>query len=299
LWRGVFIHKNLLALVLPLASVALYISAASSLRWRHWYWCWFWLALLLLTLSGSKSSLLGYMVLFFGISVYLALARQGKLLIPALLSVLVAGTSLTAQVGYNLFPSAIYAEIRSQLADSGGDSASSMPGNLQSRLDEMLRRIRMSAPDSGNPKALASASGRLDLWRELWAFHQKKPWLGYGFGGFWLEAAGPSKQVWQSLKWKPRAAHDGYMDLLLELGYMGLFLFIAGFCLTLYRAMRQLPMTSFEPVRLYFPTVLIYLLLANIGESALFTPNLFLWVCYVAAAVSLLHPPIFSTRENG
>lgn len=299
LWRGVFIHKNLLGVVIPLGSITFFILAATHTRWRHWYWFWFWLALVLLTLTGSKSSLLSYIVLFLGISAYLVLIRQRKLLILVLLSVLVAGGSLVAQVKYNLLPSVIYSEIRGQLSVGTLKEQATNNMTLRSKISTFMSRIRKAAPDSANPEGLASATGRLPLWRELWERQQVNPLLGYGFGGFWLETLGPSKQTWLKLRWKPRMAHNGYLDLMLELGFVGLMLFITGFSLTFYRAMRQLPMTSFEPVSLYFPAVLVYMLLANIGESALFTPNLFFWVCYVTSVISLFIGPsdALSIRE--
>ena len=287
LWRGVFIHKNIMAITIPLASISLFILAARDSRRQNWYWFCFFMALVLLTLSGSKASLLNYIFLFLGISAYLALCGQRKLCLLALLSVVLAGSSLAGQVKYGVFPAAIYSEIRETVSATSSDKQKSNDNSGWTGVSAFLSRVQSAAPDSSNPAHFASATGRVPLWKALWTRHQERPLLGYGVGGFWLGTVGPSKHIWQEFSWKPRKAHNGFIELVLSLGLAGLALFLFSFVQTGFRAYKRLRMTPFDPVRLYIPALLVYILLANAGESALFAPNLFVWVCYVAAATSL------------
>lgn len=67
-------------------------------------------------------------------------------------------------------------------------------------------------------------TGRLPLWETVLQSIQEKPFLGYGYGAFWRGWAGPSAQVWLVHLWEPPHAHNGYLDLWLELGLVGLVL---------------------------------------------------------------------------
>ena len=289
LWRGVFIHKNILGMVMPLASITFFILAAKHTSWLYWF-C-FCLALILLALSGSKSSLLAYTALFSGISAYLALIGQRKLCLVALLSVLVAGSSLGAQVKLGIFPAAIYSEIRQILSVNAQKEREAGGVNVWTSVRAFLNRARGAAPESADSASLTSASGRVALWKELRKRQQKRPVLGYGLSGFWLGTSGPSKHIWEVVHWKPNRAHNGFLELVLDLGLVGLALFLFSFAQAAYQSIKQLRMTSFNPVGIYVPALLAYILLTNIGESALFVPNLLVWVCYVSAAISLLMQP--------
>lgn len=47
----------------------------------------------------------------------------------------------------------------------------------------------------------------------------KSPWIGAGFGSFWL---GPRlAQIWRVWEWKPNEAHNGYLEIYLNLGWTG------------------------------------------------------------------------------
>jgi O-antigen ligase len=67
-------------------------------------------------------------------------------------------------------------------------------------------------------------SGRLPLWSALWPMAMDRFWLGYGFEAFWLGRSGPSAEVWRVALWQPSHGHNGYLDLWLSLGMIGLVL---------------------------------------------------------------------------
>jgi O-antigen ligase len=60
----------------------------------------------------------------------------------------------------------------------------------------------------------ATLTGRTDTWTELIPVVEREPLLGYGFGSFWTT---DRRDLYQM-----SFAHNGYLDILLELGVVGL-----------------------------------------------------------------------------
>ena len=73
----------------------------------------------------------------------------------------------------------------------------------------------------------ASLSGRTTIWEFVVPMIGKRPWLGYGYGIFWLGESAPAGVFWYWSKQFELHAHDGYMQLLLDVGAVGLALFAA------------------------------------------------------------------------
>jgi O-antigen ligase len=94
----------------------------------------------------------------------------------------------------------------------------------------------------------------------------KQPWLGYGYNGFWHDWDSPGATVWYAAKWTAPNAHNGVLDLLLQLGLLGTIVFTIGFGITSIRGVSWLRVDnswlSFWPI-LY----LTYLTLSNVSES--------------------------------
>jgi O-antigen ligase len=133
-------------------------------------------------------------------------------------------------------------------------------------------------------------TGRTDLWPLVLEMIDKRPWLGYGYGAFWLGYDSESAYVWYGSGWNPPDAHNGFLDLWLHLGLLGLSLFLVAFWITLVQglAWARLCKTSegFWPV-----TYMTCLILVNLTESSLMTQNSIFWVLYIAVALSVLSPP--------
>lgn len=77
------------------------------------------------------------------------------------------------------------------------------------------------APTVGLVQAMgrdSTLTGRTELWADLLgiAVH---PWFGTGFESFWL---GPRiETLWGKHWWRPNQAHNGYLEVFLNLGWMG------------------------------------------------------------------------------
>ena len=100
-------------------------------------------------------------------------------------------------------------------------------------------------------------TGRVDVWRQIVPVAMQRPILGYGFGGFWTTNA--RKQFDMS------DAHNGYLDLILQSGFVGLVLY-AIFLLSSIRKAQRVLTQDFDWGAIWI-CYLVMGLLINITES--------------------------------
>ncbi len=134
-------------------------------------------------------------------------------------------------------------------------------------------------------------TGRGDMWPYIFEMIGYKPFLGYGYGAFWSGPDTPSFYIWRATGWAPPNSHNGFLDLWLQVGLLGLLIYIFGFlAVTLPRAFYWLRSTKtsegFWPL-----TYMTYMLVANISETTLMIQNDLFWVLYVAVAFSVQMSP--------
>ena len=119
----------------------------------------------------------------------------------------------------------------------------------------------------------ATFSGRTLIWAETLRNIAARPWLGYGFNSYWLEKGGPAEISRQILGWNVPNAHNGYLEIVNELGLVGLAIFLL--MLVLYaRQLRLLARVSAAQFALHL-SLLVYLLIANLTEVGWFHPIAF------------------------
>jgi len=144
----------------------------------------------------------------------------------------------------------------------------------------------------GNAESILSALGRdltLTGRTEIWGIVLEKigehPWLGYGYKAFWLGWGGESEDIWRELKWEVPHAHNGFVDLSLDLGLLGVAIFALSFIVVYLRAIAWVRLIK-TTEGLWPITYLTFLLLANLTESSLLRQNS-LWILYVAVTLSM------------
>jgi O-antigen ligase len=143
-------------------------------------------------------------------------------------------------------------------------------------------------------------SGRTELWSALMVSISKRPWLGYGFSAFWQGTKGESGSVLDAAGWRAGYAHNGFLDIVLQLGVIGIATFAVGYLVSWRRALRFQSRVQ-GPVPVWLCTYLVYLLIYNLTEGALMTVHSIFWVLYISTAVSLSSASFrqFSTSTNG
>lgn len=127
-------------------------------------------------------------------------------------------------------------------------------------------------------------TGRTYLWQAVWEMIQRQPWLGYGYNAFW---SGPENSyIWQRLHWRPDNAHNGYLDLWLQLGLPGLVLFTVSVIVNLLKAITLAHRENgWVPM---FPLLfLTFMMLHNITESTILFRNQIFWILYVTNSLQL------------
>ena len=129
-------------------------------------------------------------------------------------------------------------------------------------------------------------SGRTAIWAEVARSIAEHPWLGYGYDAFWRGMQGPSLQISSSVHFVVVHAHNGFLEIALELGAAGLLLFL----LTGVRALRQLWVLWIGGAveRIAFPLALLFLVvLYDLDENTLLLYNGLFWVLTVSALVTI------------
>jgi len=126
----------------------------------------------------------------------------------------------------------------------------------------------------------ASLTGRTTIWGAALAEGVDQFWLGAGFDAFWLGDKGPSGEVQSIAGWAVPSAHNGFLEIWLALGIAGSAIFFLGFCICCKRSIQLfLQADSWEAV---WPLLfLILLVLVNLTQSTLVSPNYILWILYV------------------
>jgi len=129
-----------------------------------------------------------------------------------------------------------------------------------------------------------SITGRVPMWTYLIKdIISKRPWLGYGFGAMWTMESFRI-QVQQAVGWPfpVMIGDNGFMDILLHLGAVGLIVFLVIFGYMCYRTgkygFHHLTLEGFFPL-----IVIIYALVANISFSLFLETESFVWLLMVVA----------------
>lgn len=81
-------------------------------------------------------------------------------------------------------------------------------------------------------------TGRTQLWADIIARLDRRPFLGYGYEAFWNGWGSPAAEIWRLHTWTPPTAHNAPLDYLLQLGAIGLAIFLVFLVTSIVRAAR-------------------------------------------------------------
>ena len=118
-------------------------------------------------------------------------------------------------------------------------------------------------------------TGRTDVWHAAIGLGTN-PVIGDGYSSFWLGQR--MERMWEMFSWHPTEVHDGYLDIYLDLGIIGLIILAALLSSSLVSAIKMVR-SDFEQgvLRLAVVTVAI---LYNITESS-FRPGLLVYFALI------------------
>jgi len=260
-WRGIFGHKNIFGRAMLLAC-AVWLSLAldsGGLR-KGIALAFLGASVIFLLLSRSVTSAVVLVTVLAALPVVL-LVKRDRLLVLSLASFLLGMTILTLAVivgyqGYSLVERAL--------------------------TDYLGRNLTLT--------------GRSVIWALVWQAVQRAPWLGYGYSAFWLGDLGPSQIVARSLGANVAHAHNGFLGLWLELGLVGLLLFLGVLVHLGIRIIRWIQ-SGAEGGDFIFPLLFFAaFLLINMTETAALTRNNIFWILFIT--LSLLSSPSALSRPG-
>lgn len=243
-WRGVWGHKNLLGYNMSVGFM-LFAAAAIARPRRRWLWlAAAAAAFVLIVMSTSKTSLLSCLVGAACVAL-VALARRGP--VGAVAATYVALTGL-AGLGF-----LVYAAPDLLFGLLGKDS---------------------------------SFTGRTTIWAAVMRQIAKRPWTGFGYGAVWDSTSlwGPLPEISKEQGFVIHEAHNTWLGLWLELGYLGLgawaLLFVGVWLRTAAAAFTR-------PVAYFALPFLAVFSLHTLTESVALMQNDLMWVIFSALAVKL------------
>ena len=246
-FRGVFTHKNQFGAFMAPGGVIFLLNAFRARKHSWIYWTLLILSCITMVLSQSTTALGTFVVMLLLCIVYRIFRWRYEIMISAVLAVTMVGLA-------GLIYLAGYV---------GSDSL----------LDLVGKDVTLS--------------GRTDIWTYVWDQIQLRPWLGYGLAAFWNGYDGPSGYVQLAMRIAVIYAHNGFLDLWLSLGFVGLAVFVFGFFNTTVQSLTLLRKTN-APEGFWPLLFLTYILLSNLTEGTISNMNSSFWALYATVSYSLV-----------
>lgn len=239
-WRGIFIHKNFLGEFMGLAILTFVAALMSEPQSRRWNICGLLFCIVLLVKSQSATSL-AIAAASCGLAMCIVLYRSSPW--GRVITTLGAGTlffSAAGIVAYGVDP-------QSALSLLGRD---------------------------------ATLTGRTDIWSGVVQAISMRPWLGYGYDVFWLPNGDFPSFLNFGSYWRPDHAHDGFLEVMLDLGIVGCILSCVALLQSLVRSVLLLRRGLGESRLWPLLTTLCFIFL-NATESTIAKYNDFSWIIFV------------------
>lgn len=244
-WRGVFVNKNELGIIMATGAVTYFYSLIHGYKNIKFiqmiiYVICFGISLLVLYLAHSSTSIVIFML-------------------GVMLCILVKMTHRRVGVAIIIWSAIILL--------------------LAPAVIIVTNQLDVIAPLLGRSSQL---TGRIDVWLLLPSFIAERLWLGHGLGAFWVADSTNVALIWDAVRWNPPHAHEGWLDLLLELGVAGLVLLSLQILRIVTSGIRTI-VSGQDPNAQYIVVITIVVLVYNISESSLVRPGIWWLLINVAA----------------
>ncbi len=128
----------------------------------------------------------------------------------------------------------------------------------------------------------ASLTGRIPLWQELIKMGGRAPVIGCGFASFWLSTERLS-ELWDRVHWTPTTAHNGYVEIYLDLGLAGLAILL----ILLLRTYRDIVRDYAANPALNGLKIVLFAMVFfhNLSESSYGKPSALLWLFFLLTSI--------------
>ncbi len=133
-------------------------------------------------------------------------------------------------------------------------------------------------------------TGRTEIWSAVLDSIAKRPLLGYGYQAFWLGFQGESYQIILAVTWALAQAQNGFLDITLQTGIVGLSIVLLLFVFAFRDALACLFLSSDRDQLRYVEwclAIVIVTVIYNLDESFLFEPGHLGSTVFMIAVVAL------------
>jgi O-antigen ligase len=126
----------------------------------------------------------------------------------------------------------------------------------------------------------ATLTGRTTLWNLALEAGMREPWFGTGYRAFWTEKGAAA--VYANLgSWDAVGnGHNGYLDVWLELGFIGLAIFGAMLVVSVRRVWPRLVDTK-DHVGAFYALFLVFFLVYSLPEKVILEQSHLMWVMFL------------------
>jgi O-antigen ligase len=139
----------------------------------------------------------------------------------------------------------------------------------------------------------SNLTGRTEIWRWVMVSVMERPIFGYGYAGFWGGASAESLALDRRLGTPIMYAHNGYLDIFLTLGAIGLLLSLIFLGSGIKRAFQRSEVGN-SNIDSWPMAFLFFFMLHNVAECTILFQGLewALCVATIASADAALHAPL-------
>jgi len=130
-------------------------------------------------------------------------------------------------------------------------------------------------------------TGRVPLWILSVAAALQRPWLGFGYEAFWQPDEFYAQRIWRLAHWTAPHAHNGFIELWLEIGLLGSTLFLSVLAYYMVKALRLHYEMKPETVALWPVTFLVFMLIGNLTEVSFLSANSVSFILLVSIGSTL------------
>jgi len=144
----------------------------------------------------------------------------------------------------------------------------------------------------------ATLTGRTELWVYVERAIQERPLLGWGYEAFWTPDSNNMTYIQNQIHWGVPNSHNGYLELTLALGFVG----VGGLAIMVLWALKRifLLVRKRDDLGAMLLIVTIQFLDANFTESSMINGSVFIWNVFaifgLKAGIALRQRPIMSGR---
>lgn len=141
-------------------------------------------------------------------------------------------------------------------------------------LDAVMRSVGKSS----------DLTGRWPLWTKLVETSGDYILLGQGYGAFWMPRNPVVNQIWSDRYFMPIDAHNGMLNIYLDLGLLGCLVFVLWYGISTYLALHRLDRKA-SPEAGFLFALLVLFAIYSVPEAIFLRGNGFLWLLMVVVSV--------------